>query len=267
MDPEVKAMGIVAGSASAVGLKGIKIVADDSITIGSNFVAGANKPDTHLKNVNYPRDFSADIVSDIATAKTGDCCLSCNDVLLSTRGIEVGHIFKLGTFLSEKLGAFYLDQKGETKPICMGCYGIGVGRLMAAAIEQNHDDKGIIWPLPIAPYQVHLCSLRVEDKKVTEAAEKLYNDLISNDIEVLYDDRIESPGIKFNDADLIGIPLRVTISPRTLQNQNVELKWRNEKEAILLPLEGIVVKIKGLLDEAIQAGYNPNNASGEKLNS
>ncbi len=241
-DPEVKTMGLVAGSASAVGLKGIKIVADDSVTMGSNFIAGANKPDTHLKNVNYPRDFTADIIADIATAKSGDSCVACNDALLSTRGIEVGHIFKLGTFLSEKLGASYLDQKGETKPICMGCYGIGLGRLMAAAVEQNHDDKGIIWPLPIAPYQVHLCSLRVEDKKVAEAAEKLYNDLVSNNIEVLYDDRNESPGIKFNDADLIGIPLRMTISPRTLQNQSVELKWRNEKEARLLPLEGITAQ-------------------------
>ena len=256
---EVKTMGLVAGSASAVGLKGIKIVADDSVTMGSNFIAGANKPDTHLKNVNYPGDFTADIIADIATAKSGDSCVACNDELLSTRGIEVGHIFKLGTFLSEKLGASYLDQKGETKPICMGCYGIGLGRLMAAAVEQNHDDKGIIWPLPIAPYQVHLCSLRVEDRKVAEAAEKLYNGLVSNNIEVLYDDRNESPGIKFNDADLIGIPLRMTISPRTLQNQSVELKWRNEKEARLLPLEGITLKIQELINEATQARVNPGD--------
>jgi prolyl-tRNA synthetase len=251
-DVEVKTAGLVAGSASAVGLKGIKIVADDSITLGSNFVAGANKPDTHLKNVNYPRDFQADIIADIATAKSGDACPKCHTGLLSARGIEVGHIFKLGVFLSEKLGALYLDQKGLSKPICMGCYGIGVGRLMAAAVEQNHDDKGIIWPLPLAPYQIHLCSLRTEDTKVTETADKLYSDLSEAGIEVLYDDRNESPGIKFNDADLIGIPLRLTISPRTLQNHSVEIKWRKHKDANLLSLDGIVENIHSLIRDGEQ---------------
>lgn len=249
-EPEVKAAGLIAGSASAIGLKGIKIIADDSITLGSNFIAGANKTDTHLKNVNYPRDFKVDLIADIAIAKAGNGCPKCGGKLLSRHGIEVGHVFKLGTFLSEKLGAFYLDRDGISRPICMGCYGIGVGRLMAAAVEQNHDDKGIIWPLPIAPYQIHLCSLRVEDAKVTETAEKLYADLTSDGFEILYDDRSESPGVKFNDADLIGIPLRLTISPRTLQSQGVEMKWRKEKEAKILPLEGITTRIRKLLKDS-----------------
>ncbi len=252
-EPEVAAAGLVAGSASAIGLKDIKIIADESITLGSNFIAGANIPDTHLRNVNYPRDFNIDVIADIATAKAGDGCPKCSSKLLSRRGIEVGHVFKLGTFLSEKLGACYLDKDGVSHPICMGCYGIGVGRLMAAAVEQNHDDKGIIWPFPIAPYHVHLCALRIDDPKVAEAAAKLYSDLNSDGIEVLYDDRTESPGVKFNDADLIGLPLRLTVSPRTLQNQSVELKWRKGKEAELLPLENIAGYIKDLLRKHSEA--------------
>ena len=248
-EPEVKAAGLVAGSASAIGLQGIKVVADESITLGSNFVAGANKPDTHLQNVNYPRDFKVDVISDIITAKAGDGCPKCSHKLLSMRGIEVGHVFKLGFFLSERLGAYYLDRDGVSRPICMGCYGIGLGRLMAAAVEQNHDEKGILWPLPIAPYQVHICSLRTDDNKVVEAAEKVYDGLNRSGVEVLYDDRNESPGVKFNDADLIGIPIRITISPRTLQNQNVEIKWRKEKDYKLIPLKGTINSIENLLKE------------------
>jgi prolyl-tRNA synthetase len=250
MEAEVSAAGLVAGAASPVGLKGIKIVADDSIILGSNFVAGANKPDTHLKNVNYPRDFEADIMADIATARPDDGCPKCSGKLFSSLGIEVGHVFKLGTFLSEKLGASFLDQNGVSRPIIMGTYGIGLGRLLAAAIEQNHDDKGIIWPLNIAPYQVYLCALRMENSEIAEAANKVYQDLMNQNIEVLYDDRDDSPGIKFNDADLLGIPLRLTISPRTLQSRSVELKWRKEKQAVLVPLENIASKITKLIREA-----------------
>jgi prolyl-tRNA synthetase len=132
----------------------------------------------------------------------------------------------------------------------MGTYGIGLGRLLAAAIEQNHDDKGIIWPLSIAPYQVYLCPLRLENPDVAEAAEKVYEDLTNRNIEVLYDDRDDSPGVKFNDADLLGIPMRLTISPRTLQSQSIELKWRKEKQAELVPLEAIALKIDKLIREA-----------------
>jgi len=248
-ESEVEAAKLVAGSASPVGIKGIKIVADDSITLGSNLIAGANKPDTHLKNVNYPRDFKVDLIADIAMAHPGDNCPKCNGKLLSRHGIEVGHVFKLGTFLSEKLGAFFLDQNGILKPIIMGCYGIGLGRLLAAAVEQNHDDKGIIWPLAITPYHIYLCPLHLENPEVAKTAEKLYEDLTKEKLETLFDDRNESPGVKFNDADLIGIPLRLTLSPRTLQSQSIEVKWRKEKQTQLLPLEGITARIKELLDE------------------
>jgi prolyl-tRNA synthetase len=249
-ETEVKAAGLVAGSASPVGLQGMKIVADNSITIGSNFVVGANKPDMHLKNVNYPRDFNVDIIADIATARPGDICTKCNGELLAQQGIEVGHIFKLGIFLSERLGASFLDQDGISRPIIMGCYGIGVGRLLAAAVEQNHDEKGIIWPLAIAPYQIYLCALNMDNPDVAEAAERLYHDLGNANLEVLFDDREESAGVKFNDADLVGIPLRLTISPRTLKNQSVEIKWRREKQSELLPLQQeLTDKIKELVSK------------------
>jgi len=246
-EAETREAGLVAGYASAIGLKNTKIVADDSIGRGGNFVAGANKADMHLKNVNYPRDFKADIISDIAKTRAGDVCPRCNSKLLTQQGIEVGHVFKLGTFLSERLGAYYLDKDGTNKPIIMGCYGIGVGRLLAAAIEQNHDEKGIIWPLPIAPYQVCLCALKVEDAQVMEAAEAIYTELCSAGIEVLFDDRPDSPGIKFNDADLIGIPLRIVVSARTLKGDSVELKWRKEAQAQMQPLEGLTEAVKSLL--------------------
>ncbi len=239
--------GIVAGSASPIGISGIKIIADDSITSGTNFVAGANKPDTHFRNVNYPRDFKADIVADIARAQVGEGCPKCGGKLLSTHGIEVGHIFKLGTFLSEKLGALFIDPNGISHPIIMGCYGIGLDRLMAAAIEQNHDDKGIIWPMPIAPYHIYLCPLYREGSKVSEVAESLYAELKAQGSEVLFDDRKESPGVKFNDADLLGIPIRVTISPRTLETNSVEIKKRSEKESELVSLEGVTERLKELI--------------------
>jgi prolyl-tRNA synthetase len=247
---EVKAAGLVAGSASPIGIKGIKIIADDSINLGSNFVAGANKPDTHLKNVNHPRDFKVDLIADIAIARSGDGCPKCNGKLQSSHGIEVGHVFKLGVFYSEKMGASFLDQNGVPHPIIMGTYGIGLGRLLAAAVEQNHDDKGIIWPLAIAPYHIYLCPLRLEDSNVAETAEKVYQALTKKNIEVLFDDRNESPGVKFNDADLLGIPIRLTISPRTLESQSIEIKWRKEKHTELIPLKEITSKIKGVLREA-----------------
>ncbi|MFC1909573.1 proline--tRNA ligase [Chloroflexota bacterium] len=246
-EAEVAAAGIVAGAASPVGIRGIKVVADDSISSGTNFIAGGNKPDTHLRNVNYLRDFNPEIIGDIARARAGEGCPKCGGKLLAIGGIEVGHVFKLGTFFSEKLGAMFIDGNGVSHPIVMGCYGIGIGRLMAAAIEQSHDDKGIIWPLQIAPYQVYLCPLYREGSPVAEAAENLYTELEAAGLEVLFDDREESPGIKFNDADLLGIPIRVTVSPRTLQNDSVELKMRAEKESELVPLKGIADRLKEII--------------------
>jgi len=248
-DEEVKAAGLVAGSASAIGLKGVKVVADDSITTGHNFVVGANKDGYHLKNANYPRDFKVDLISDIALARAGHQCPKCEAELMSERGIEIGHVFKLGTVFSQRQGAFFIDRDGVQKPLVMGCYGIGVGRLLAAVIEENHDDKGIIWPLEIAPYQVYLCALapRIDEAAVAEAAEKLYAELCREKFEVLFDDRIESPGVKFNDADLLGMPVRLTVSRRTLKSSSAEVKLRREKETGLVPLAGVAEKLKALL--------------------
>jgi prolyl-tRNA synthetase len=256
-ETEVASAGLVAGFVSPVRLEhSFKVIGDDSVVAGVNYVAGGNQKDTHFKNVNYLRDFKVDVLQDIAKAKAGEGCPRCECALSSTRGIEVGHIFKLGTFYTEKLGAGFIDEKGVSRPCIMGTYGIGVGRLMAAAIEQNHDDKGIIWPLPIAPYQVHLCGLFMDDPKVAEAAGKLYQEMETLGLEVLFDDRIESPGVKFNDADLIGIPFRVTVSPRTLAGGNVELKRRTEKKAQILPLAGIVEHLKELIFQEMNS-YSP----------
>jgi prolyl-tRNA synthetase len=200
-----------------------------------------------MRNVNYPRDFAIDLLVDIATAQAGEGCPRCGAPLLATRGIEVGHVFKLGSFFSERMGATFLDRDGVARPILMGCYGIGVGRLLAAAIEQYHDENGIIWPTPIAPYQVHLCPLSTDNEEVAARAESLYAELKREGLEVLFDDRAESPGVKFNDADLLGMPLRVVLSSRTLKTGSVEVKMRGEKEVALVPLKGVSGKLRAML--------------------
>jgi prolyl-tRNA synthetase len=224
---EVENEGIVAGSASPVGLKGVRVVADESVQIGSNFVAGANRKDYHLRNVNFPRDFDAEIVTDIALAEAGHGCPTCGSELIARRGIEVGHVFKLGTRYSEIQGADFPDQDGDHHPIVMGCYGIGVGRLLAAAIEQNNDERGIVFPTPIAPYDVHLVALNPDNTDVAEAAEALYEELNGAGVATLYDDRTETAGVKFNDADLLGLPVRVVVSVRNLRQDVVEVKRRS----------------------------------------
>ncbi len=245
-EEEVAGAGLVAGSASPIGINGIKVVADDSITLGANFVVGANKADAHIKNANYPRDFKADIITDIALAKAGYSCPKCRGELISRPGIEVGHTFRLGTIFSEKLGALYLDQDGTQKPIIMGCYGIGLGRLLAAVVELNHDDKGIIWPTAIAPYQVYMCVLSPDKSEVSDAAGKLYSTLIQAGVEVLLDNRDESPGVKFNDADLLGIPIRIVVSPRTLKQNKVEVKSRAQQESQTVSFEELQSTISQL---------------------
>jgi len=245
-EDEVIEAGIIPGAASPVGISGIKVIADDSVTSGTNFIAGANKPETHLRNVNYPRDFKADIITDIAKAHAGNTCLKCGKVLSSSNSIELGHIFKLGTFYSEKLGGNFIDQNGQPLPFIMGCYGIGPSRLLAAIIEQSHDDKGIIWPTPVAPYQIYICPLYREGSEVNEVAEKLYTDLSEERLEVLLDDREESPGVKFNDADLLGIPIRITVSPRSLEKNSLEIKLRSEKEPELVLQEDVVSRVKNI---------------------
>ena len=242
---EARGAGLVAGSASAIGLDDIKKVVDSSVTNGNNFIAGANKQDLHFKGANYPRDFQADIVADISLAQPGQLCPRCGHALESTKGIEVGHIFKLGTFFSESLGADFLDAEGQQHPIIMGCYGIGVGRLLAAAIEQNNDDYGIVFPAPVAPYQAHMVALNINNEEVAEAAEKLYKDLGSAGVEVLFDDREDAAaGVKFNDADLIGLPVRLVVSPRNLKDGMVEIKGRTDSEAGSVPLDGVVAAVQ-----------------------
>ncbi|ADJ25520.1 prolyl-tRNA synthetase [Dehalogenimonas lykanthroporepellens BL-DC-9] len=245
---EVAEAGLVAGSASPAGFSGM-VVADDSVIEGYNYVGGANVSGRHMRNLNLGRDFRAFKTTDIASAAVGAKCARCGGTLDATRGIEVGHVFKLGTFLAETFGAVYTDAEGNQKPCIMGCYGIGIGRLLAAAIEQNHDDKGIIWPMPIAPWQVHLTGLGLENEPVRAAAEKLYGELTSAGIEVLYDDRPESPGVKFNDADLLGMPLRLTISPRSMDKGSVEVKQRAEKAFELVPADEVVEVTRKLVSD------------------
>ena len=243
-DQEVKDAGLHAGFASQIGLKGVLTIADDSIRTGHNFVAGANKPDFHVRNANHPRDFEPEIITDIALARAGSKCPRCGGPMTSSRGIEVGHIFKLGVVFSEKLGAQFLDENGASRPAIMGCYGIGVGRLLAAAIEQNHDDKGIVWPAAVAPYQVHICALNYDSPEVLEAADAIYHSLKEEGYDVLLDDRDESPGVKFNDADLIGCPVRLTVSPRNMAQNKVEIKRRGDKQSVLVDMEKLLPSVR-----------------------
>ncbi len=245
---EVRDAGLIAGSASPVGLSGIRVVADDSVMLGSNFAVGANREDYHLLNANYSRDFKADILTDIALAQEGDACAKCGSAFRSARGIEVGHIFKLGTKYSEVLGAVYPDESGVQQPIVMGCYGIGVGRLLAAAVEQNHDENGMVLPASIAPYTVLLTALNVRNAAVADEAGALYEEMRGAGLDALYDDREESAGVKFNDADLLGLPVRVVVSPRNLRNGEVEMKARSGGEASMVPRGEAVARVRDLLD-------------------
>jgi prolyl-tRNA synthetase len=239
---------LVAGSASPVGLTGIKIVADDTVLTSHNLVAGANKPDVHLRNVNHGRDWTADIVTDISLAQAGAACPNCGKALEEKRGMEMGHVFKLGTVYTERLAAQFTDEAGELKPAIMGCYGIGVGRVFAGAIEANHDERGIIWPEELAPYDAHLVGLGFDKPGVRESAEQVYQQLVDAGLEVLYDDREEgSAGVKFNDADLLGMPVRVTVSPRSIENGGAEVKRRTVKEAQVVPLTDAAKTVRELL--------------------
>lgn len=241
-EEEVESAGFVAGSASPVGLKGIRIVCDDLIARETNLVAGANKPDRHILNVNYGRDWQAAEVADIAVASAGHLCPKSKHSMDMRMGIEMGHVFKLGTFYSEKLAATFLDKDGTAKPAIMGCYGIGSERLLAAIVEENHDDRGIIWPHEIAPFPVHIVALH-SDPAVVEAADRLRAMLSDAGIDSLYDDREETAGVKFKDADLLGMPLRVTISPRSLKSGGVELKNRKDNTGHTVALEDATKEI------------------------
>jgi prolyl-tRNA synthetase len=243
---EVQKAGLVAGSASPIGLDGIRVIVDDSVLLGSNFVVGANKEDYHLRNANYGRDFTAEIMTDIALAKEGDLCVECGTPMVAKRGIEVGHVFKLGTKYSEALGAYFPTQNESQDPIIMGCYGIGVGRLLAASIEQNNDDKGIVFPPTIAPYDIWITALNYDKGDVATEATALHDELQAAGLQVLLDDRDESAGVKFNDADLMGLPIRLVVSPRNIKQGVVELKLRREDDAEKVDRNAVVKRVKEL---------------------
>jgi prolyl-tRNA synthetase len=223
------------------------VIADDSVSSGTNFVAGGNKPDTHIKNVNYPRDFKADIVTDIALAEAGDTCAKCGTKFIAVRGIEVGHIFKLGTKYSAALAAQFLDAQGKLNPVIMGCYGIGVSRLVSAIIEQNSDEFGIIWPKEVAPYKAIILPLDVNEAKIMETANSIYQELSDNGIEALLDDRDERAGVKFKDAELIGIPVHITIGAKTLALNKIEVKSRKKRQNILVDRADILKEVRSIL--------------------
>ena len=239
------------GFAGPVGLK-IKMVADNSIKGMINLVTGGNKKDLHLRNVNMERDFHVDLFADLRMIMPEDSCPRCGGDIRFGRGIEVGHVFKLGIKYSKAMGAVFLDEHGKEKPIVMGCYGIGVGRTVAAAIEQNHDSNGIIFPVPIAPFEVVILPLQMHETEVVEAAEKIYRELSGHGLDTLIDDRDIRAGIKFKDADLLGTPLRVTVGTRNLKNDQVEMKVRSESESSFIPLHDapaiIMEKMKDLYD-------------------
>ena len=255
-DEEIRASGAVPGYASPIGLHDVVVAVDDSIASSPNLVAGANEEGYHLENVNYDRDYKAMVVADLALAREGDTCLKCGGTVRASRGVELGNIFKLGTRYSDAMGCTFLDRDGKSKPVIMGSYGIGVGRLLACVAEEHHDDRGLRWPITVAPYQVHLVGLISGDEEVGREASRLYEELQKQGIEVLFDDREESPGVKFADADLIGIPLRLTLSRRSLGKGGVELKRRDRKEFSIVPLPDIVQALReeiGALEKEIAA--------------
>jgi len=230
------------GFAGPIGLK-IRIFADHSVQTIINGITGANEADAHFINVNYERDFNIGSFADLRVVVKGDLCPRCSGMLEIFRGIEVGHVFKLGTKYSEAMGATFLNEKGIAQPMIMGCYGIGIGRTAAASIEQNHDEKGIIWPMPLAPFHVHLVPVNVKDKPTMDAAETIYKDLVEAKVDVLMDDRDERAGVKFNDADLIGIPIRLTIGNKTLKENSAEMKMRNSNDVSLIRLDEVKKKV------------------------
>jgi prolyl-tRNA synthetase len=243
-EPMVKRLGLIAGSASAVGLVGMKVVADPTATEAVNLVAGANEDGFHLLNTNFGRDWKADVVANVALARAGDICAVCGTALEVRRGMEMGHVFKLGTVYSDSIGVQYLDEGGERHPCVMGCYGIGVERMLAAVIEANHDDNGIIWPAEVAPYDAHVVILNGDQEAVIAALQELEGAADAARMNLLIDDRPDSAGIKFKDADLLGMPARLTISPRALEKGGLEFRNRRTGETTIVPLGGAIEAIR-----------------------
>jgi len=239
------------GFAGPIGLS-IPILADLEIQEMVNFVTGANEMDAHLLHVNRDRDFQVSQFVDIRKFTSGDRCPLCGEETRMDKGIEVGHTFKLGTKYSKAMAATFLDDQGSEKEMVMGCYGIGLGRTVAAAIEQSYDQDGIIFPMPIAPFQVLILPVNIKMAFLKETAEQLYQTLLRNNIEVLYDDREETPGVKFKDADLIGIPLRVTLGEKNLKKGLVEIKKRKTGDVLLVKKEEVFSKVKELIDQEMK---------------
>ena len=242
--------GIVGGFTGPVGIHNCKIVVDSELVGTKNMVAGANKEDHHMKGVCYGRDYVGDIVTDIKTLKEGDPCPHCGAPIKHTRGIEVGQIFKLGTKYSESMNATYKDENGEDQIYWMGCYGVGVTRTMQAIVEQSHDDKGIIWPMSVAPYHVIVTVINPADEVQMELANKIESELEAKRVEVLVDDRDERAGVKFNDADLIGIPVRITVG-KLAKDGNVEYKLRREESNEVLSAEDAIKAAAELVEKEI----------------
>ena len=240
----LQSAGIVAGFASPVGISGLRVVVDHSIVDSPNLVGGANKPDHHLRNTNYPRDYRG-LEADVGLARAGDGCPHCAGTLKEARGIELGNTFQLGYGYSQKRGALYLDPDGETRPFFMCSYGIGVGRILGAAVERWHDRNGMILPPGIAPWDVHVVQLGA-GPDVAGAAADLVEGLSDRGLQVLHDEREASAGVKFNDADLLGLPLRVTVSARNLRSEQIEIKPRADEEARMVGLGDAVAAIAGL---------------------
>jgi prolyl-tRNA synthetase len=236
------------GFAGPIGLS-VPILADFDIREMVNFVTGANEKDAHLIHVNTARDFQVSQFVDIRKFAPGDLCPLCGKETRLDKGIEVGHTFKLGTKYSQAMGATFLDDQGREKEIVMGCYGIGVGRTVAAAIEQSYDQNGIIFPMPIAPFQVLILPVNINVALLKETADQFYQTFSENGIEVLYDDREETPGVKFKDADLIGIPLRVTLGEKNLKRGLAEIKKRKTGEILLVKKEEVLSKIREMIDQ------------------
>jgi len=247
----VALLGAEAGSLGAVGVDGTRIIADEALGGRSAMTTGANVNDKHLRHVSVDRDIAVTEWADLREVRAGDTCPTCGGPLTISKTIEVGHIFKLGTFYAEPLGLSVLDENGKSAPIVMGSYGIGVERNMAAAVEANHDDKGIIWPMTIAPFHVVLTIIRPDDADTMAAAESLYEQLGSLDIEVLLDDRAERPGVKFNDAELIGVPLRLTVGPRGVANGIVELSDRRTGESSDIAIDEVSAELADRVAKAL----------------
>jgi prolyl-tRNA synthetase len=239
-EEEIRAAGMEPGYASPIGARATFVVVDDLAAASTNLVAGANRAGYHLRNVNVGRDFEPDLVTDIANAREGDPCPTCRTAVILRNGIEVGNIFKLGTKYTAALGATYLGEDGQERPIVMGSYGIGVGRNMACIVEAHHDEKGIVWPASVAPYAAHLVAMGANrEPRVTEIAEALHAHAVAVGNEILYDDRDESPGVKLTDAELLGMPRILTVSPRSLAAGGIEVTDRASGERQICTVEEV----------------------------